>query len=159
MAIDSNLAKEIKARADIVDVISYYLNSVQKKGRRYAAVCPFHDDHDPSLQIDKEKQIFRCYVCGTGGDVFSFVQSYEKCSFFDAIKKVAEIIGYDDPRLHERVQVKKVDETLTPIYNCLTELQKFYAYGLTTEEGKIARDNLDKRHLSVDDRRRTEKKW
>ena len=152
MAIDSNLAKEIKARADIVDVISYYLNSVQKKGRRYAAVCPFHDDHDPSLQIDKEKQIFRCYVCGTGGDVFSFVQSYEKCSFFDAIKKVAEIIGYDDPRLHERVQVKKVDETLTPIYNCLTELQKFYAYGLTTEEGKIARDYLDKRHLSVEQR-------
>lgn len=152
MAIDSNLAKEIKARADIVDVISYYLNSVQKKGRRYAAVCPFHDDHDPSLQIDKEKQIFRCYVCGTGGDVFSFVQSYEKCSFFDAIKKVAEIIGYDDPRLHERVQVRKVDETLIPIYNCLTELQKFYAYGLTTEEGKIARDYLDKRHLSVEQR-------
>ena len=152
MAIDSNLAKEIKARADIVDVISHYLNSVVKKGRRYAAVCPFHDDHDPSLQIDKEKQFFRCYVCDSGGDVFSFVQKYEKCSFVEAIKKVAEIIGYDDPRLHERAPVKKVDENLVPIYNCLTELQKFYAYGLTTEEGKIARDYLDNRHLSVEQR-------
>ncbi len=152
MAFDTNLAKDIKARADIVDVISHYLNSVQKKGRRYAAMCPFHDDHDPSLQIDKEKQIFRCFVCDSGGDVFSFVQKYEKCSFIEAIKKVAEIIGYDDPRLHEKVAVKKVDENLVPIYNCLTELQKFYSYALTTEEGKIARDYLDNRHLSLEQR-------
>ena len=152
MAIDSNLAKEIKARADIVDVISHYLTSVQKKGRRYVAMCPFHDDHDPSMQIDKEKQMFRCYVCDSGGDVFSFVQKYEKCSFVEAIRKVAEIIGYDDPRLHQKVAVRKTDESLTPIYNCLTELQKFYSYGLTTEEGKIARDYLDKRHLSEEQR-------
>lgn len=152
MAIDSNLAKEIKSRADIVDVISHYLNSVQKKGRRYVAMCPFHDDHDPSLQIDKEKQMFRCYVCDSGGDVFSFVQKYEKCTFVEAIKKVAEIIGYDDPRLHERAPIKQVDENLVPIYNCLTELQKFYVYGLTTEEGKIARDYLDNRHLSNEQR-------
>ena len=152
MAFDTNLAKDIKARADIVDVISHYLNSVQKKGRRYAAMCPFHDDHDPSLQIDKEKQIFRCFVCDSGGDVFSFVQKYEKCSFIEAIKKVAEIICYDDPRLHEKVAVKKIDENLVPIYNCLTELQKFYSYALTTEEGKIARDYLDNRHLSLEQR-------
>lgn len=152
MAFDTNLAKDIKARADIVDVISHYLNSVQKKGRRYAAMCPFHDDHDPSLQIDKEKQIFRCFVCDSGGDVFSFVQKYEKCSFIEAIKKVAEIIGYDDPRLHEKVAAKKVDENLVPIFNCLTELQKFYSYALTTEEGKIARDYLDNRHLSLEQR-------
>ena len=152
MAIDLNLAQEIKSRADIVDVISHYLNSVQKKGRRYVAMCPFHDDHDPSLQIDKEKQVFRCFVCDSGGDVFSFVQKYEKCSFMEAIRKVAEIIGYDDPRLHQRGPAKPVDESLTPIYNCLTELQKFYAYGLSTEEGKVARDYLDNRHLSNEQR-------
>ena len=152
MAIDLNLAQEIKSRADIVDVISHFINSVQKKGRRYVAMCPFHDDHDPSLQIDKDKQVFRCFVCDSGGDVFSFVQKYEKCSFMEAIRKVAEIIGYDDPRLHQRVSTVKVDESLAPIYNCLTELQKFYAYGLTTEEGKVARDYLDNRHLSNEQR-------
>ena len=152
MAIDLNLAQEIKSRADIVDVISHFINSVQKKGRRYVAMCPFHDDHDPSLQIDKDKQVFRCFVCDSGGDVFSFVQKYEKCSFMEAIRKVAEIIGYDDPRLHQRVSTIKVDESLAPIYNCLTELQKFYAYGLTTEEGKVARDYLDNRHLSNEQR-------
>lgn len=152
MAIDFDLAKEIKSRADIVDVISHYLNSVQKKGRRYVAMCPFHDDHDPSMQIDKEKQIFHCFVCDSSGDVFSFVQKYEKCSFPEAILKVANIIGYDDPRLHKQTPVRKVDENLVPIYNCLTELQKFYAYALTTEEGKVARDYLDNRHLSNEQR-------
>ena len=152
MAIDFDLAKEIKSRADIVDIISHYLNSVQKKGRRYAAVCPFHDDHDPSLQIDKEKQIFRCFVCDSSGDVFSFVQKYEKCTFQEAIRKVAEIIGFDDPRLHKSAPIKKVDENLVPIYNCLTELQKYYVYGLTTEEGKVARDYLNNRQLSVEQR-------
>lgn len=152
MAIDFDLAKEIKARADIVDVISHYLSSVQKKGRRYVAMCPFHDDHDPSLQIDKEKQIFRCYVCDSGGDVFSFVQKHENCTFVEAMRKVAEIIGYDDPRLHAKTFVKKVDESLVPIFNCLTEIQKYYTYALSTEEGKVARDYLDNRHLSNEQR-------
>lgn len=152
MPIDFDLVKEIKQRADIVDIISYYLNSVQKKGRRYVAMCPFHDDHDPSLQINKENQTFKCFVCGTGGDVFTFVQEYDKCSFTEAILKVCDIIGFDDPRLHKKVYVKPVDTNLVPIYNCLTEIQKYYSYGLTTEEGKIARDYLDNRHLSQEQR-------
>lgn len=152
MQVDFDLAKEIKAHADIVDVISHYLSSVQKKGRRYVAMCPFHDDHDPSLQIDKEKQIFRCFVCDSGGDVFSFVQKHENCTFIEAMRKVAEIVGFDDPRLHQRTYVKKVDENLVPIYDCLTEIQKFYAYAMTTDEGKVARDYLDNRHLSIEQR-------
>lgn len=152
MQIDFDLAKEIKARADIVDVISHYLSSVQKKGRRYVAMCPFHDDHDPSLQIDKEKQIFRCFVCDSSGDVFSFVQKHENCTFVEAMRKVAEIIHYDDPRLHANTYVKKVDDSLAPVYNCLTEIQKFYVYALSTEEGKVARDYLDNRHISNEQR-------
>ena len=80
MAIDFDLAKEIKARADIVDVISHYLNSVQKKGRRYVAMCPFHDDHNPSMSVSPEKQMFKCFVCGPSGNVFNFVMDYEKIS-------------------------------------------------------------------------------
>lgn len=148
MAIDFDLVKEIKQRADIVDVISYYLSSVQKKGKGYVAVCPFHDDHDPSMQISKDKQSFHCFVCQTGGDVFTFVQKYDKCSFEEAVRKVCDIIGFDDPRLHKQVYQKKVDENLIPVYNCINELQKYYVYALTTEEGKIARDYLEKRKLS-----------
>ena len=148
MAIDFDLVKEIKQRADIVDVISFYLTSVQKKGKGYVAVCPFHDDHDPSMQISKDRQTFHCFVCQTGGDVFTFVQKYDKCSFEEAVRKVCDIIGFDDPRLHKQVYQKKVDENLVPVYNCINELQKYYVYALTTEEGKTAREYLEKRKLT-----------
>lgn len=148
MAIDADLVKEIKERADIVDVISFYLPSVQKKGRNFVAVCPFHDDHDPSMQINKEKQTFHCFVDGIGGDVITFVQEYEKCSFEEAVRKVCEIIGFDDPRLHKQTYTKKIDENLVPVYNCINELQKYYVYALATEEGEVARNYLQKRHLS-----------
>ena len=148
MAIDFDLVKEIKQRADIVDVISYYLTSVQKKGKGYVAVCPFHDDHDPSMQISKDRQTFHCFVCQTGGDVFTFVQKYDKCSFEEAVRKVCDIIGFDDPRLHKQVYTKKVDENLIPVYNCINDLQKYYVYALTTDEGQVARDYLAKRKLS-----------
>ena len=148
MAIDFDLVKEIKQRADVVDVISYYLSSVQKKGKGYVAVCPFHDDHDPSMQISKDRQTFHCFVCQTGGDVFTFVQKYDKCSFEEAVRKVCDIIGFDDPRLHKQVYQRKVDENLVPVYNCINELQKYYVYALATEEGKVARDYLEKRKLS-----------
>ena len=150
MAIDIELVKEIKERADIVDVISYFLPSVQKKGRNFVAICPFHDDHDPSMQINKEKQTFHCFVDGIGGDVFTFVQEYQKCTFEEAVRKVCEIINFDDPRLHKQVYVKKIDENLVPVYNCINEIQKYYSYALTTEEGKAARDYLEKRHLSLE---------
>lgn len=148
MAIDFDLVKEIKQRADIVDVISFYCSTVQKKGKGFVAVCPFHDDHDPSMQISKERQTFHCFVCQTGGDVFTFVQKYDKCSFEEAVRKVCDIIGFDDPRLHKQVYAKKVDENLVPVYNCINELQKYYVYALTTDEGKAARDYLEKRKLS-----------
>lgn len=152
MAIDFDLIKEIKSRADIVDVISSYLPSVQKKGRNFVAICPFHDDHDPSMQINKEKQIFNCFVCHSSGDVFSFVQKYDKCTFEEAVRKVCEIINFDDPRLHKKSYVRPVDQNLVPIYNCINELQKLYVYGLTTDEGKVARDYLDNRKINEEQR-------
>lgn len=147
MALDHELVEEIKSRADIVDIISSYI-SVTKKGRNYFAVCPFHDDHNPSLSINKEKNIFKCFVCGTSGDVFGFVSKYEHITYEQAIRKVAEMINFDDPRLHEKVYVRHVDENVVPLYKCISELQKFYEYSLLTDEGKIARDYLQNRKIS-----------
>ena len=67
----------VRTQASIVDVISHYI-PLNKSGRNYRAICPFHDDHDPSMNISEDKQIFKCFVCGAGGNVFSFVQKYEK---------------------------------------------------------------------------------
>ena len=147
MKFDYSLIQEIKSRADIVDVISSFIN-VEKKGRRYVAVCPFHDDHDPSLNIDPEKQTFTCYVCHHSGDVFTFVSEYEKISFLEAVKKVCEIINFDDPRLHEFEVKKVVNEDEQILFNCVNELLKFYRYGLEIDEGEIALNYLKNRNIS-----------
>ena len=85
--------RAIRQQADIVDIMSNYL-TLEKKGKNYKAICPFHDDHDPSLSISTDKQIFKCFVCGTGGNVFTFVQKIEEISFPEAVAKVAQMIGY-----------------------------------------------------------------
>jgi DNA primase len=75
---------------------------VTKKGRSYVALCPFHDDKNPSLNISKEKQIFKCFVCGTGGNAITFVEKYEKISFEEAVRKVADLINFHDERLEKQ---------------------------------------------------------
>lgn len=147
MAFDPSLVAEIKSRADIVDIISSYINVI-KKGRNYFAVCPFHDDHNPSLSISKDKNMFKCFVCGTSGDVFSFVSRYENITYSEAIKRVAEMIGYDDPRLHQNEFKVKVDESKATLYKCITDLATFYQYGLSTEEGQVAHQYLSERGLT-----------
>ena len=68
---------QIRQSVDIVDVIGQYI-PIEKSGRNYKAVCPFHDDKHPSLSISPEKQIYKCFVCGAGGNVFTFLQNYLK---------------------------------------------------------------------------------
>ena len=144
--IDPSIIEDILKHADIVDVVSTFINVI-KKGRNFVAVCPFHDDKNPSMMLSRDKQIFKCFVCGTGGNVITFVQHYEKVSYIQAVKKVAEIIGYNDERLNSFKEVKKVDTTLEPLYNCINDLSKYYEYALTTQEGGEAYDYLIKRNI------------
>lgn len=146
MAFDRTLVDDVLKQTDIVDVISNYINVI-KKGRNYVAVCPFHDDKNPSLMISKEKQIFKCFVCGHGGTAISFVQDYEKIPFGDAIRKVADIAGFADPRLVETKKALPIDAALVPLFNCITDLAVFYQYGLSTPEGSAGLDYLNSRNL------------
>ena len=145
--LDKSLIDEITKKADIVTVVGSYLNLV-KKGRMYLALCPFHDDSNPSLQVNPERNTFRCWVDGHNGNAISFVMQYEHVNFVEAVKKVAEIIGFDDPRLHEKTFVKKVDDNLVPLIKCIDDLNLFYEYSLTSEEGKEASDYLAKRNIT-----------
>ena len=99
--------KEVRSRADIVDIIGHYL-PLEKKGKDYRCLCPFHDDHDPSMTINTQKQIFKCFVCGQGGNVFTFVQKIENISYFEAVSKVATMVGY--PINIQRQTSVKIDE-------------------------------------------------
>ncbi len=149
MAFDESLIKDIIDHADIVKVISSYIN-VTKKGRNYWAICPFHDDTNPSLSISPERKMFRCWVCGTSGSAISFVQKYEHISFGEALKKVADISGLHDPRLEGLVKAKPVDNTKVPLLKCLSDLTLYYQYALSTAEGKEGLDYFESRHLDND---------
>lgn len=147
MLFDKDLLQEIKRRADIVDVLSSFLNVI-KKGKNYVALCPFHDDHNPSLQISKDKQTYHCFVCGNAGDVFTFVENYEKVSFAEAVRRVADLVNFDDPRLHQRQYVEQISPEISVLYKCINDLTNYYRYGLDTEEGLPARAYLEKRGIT-----------
>ncbi len=148
MPLDKSLIDEVINHADIVKVISSYLN-VTKRGRNYFALCPFHDDTNPSMSISPERKMFRCWVCGTSGNVITFVQKYEHISFFEALKKVADFSGFHDPRLEGVIKVKPVDEKKQPLLKCLNDLTTYYEYALNTEEGKEGYDYFESRHLDA----------
>lgn len=139
--------KAIRQQADIVDVMSRYI-TLEKKGKDYKAICPFHDDHDPSLSISTDKQIFKCFVCGTGGNVFTFVQKFENISFLEAVCKVAELIHY--PLHMDTSQFQpKVDQN-QPLYDCVQSYIRFLTYELQSENGESVKRYLSQRKINED---------
>ena len=149
MAFDDSLKTDVLKHADIVKVIQAYLPLV-KKGKDYLAKCPFHDDTNPSMHVSPDKQIFKCFVCGTGGDAITFVMRYCHLTFKEAMKKVAEISGYSDPRLEGITEVKVVDPVRAPLIKCLRDLTVYYQYALNSPEGKAGLDYFNSRHLDED---------
>jgi len=146
--ISYSTIEKIKSQVNIVDVISHYID-VEKKGSNYVALCPFHNDSNPSMQISTSKQIFKCFVCGTSGDAFGFVKQYEKISFTAAVKKVCEICHIDVPELANYIEVKKERKNESELI-ALEKLSKYYEYMLITQSGKNALDYLKNRDLTED---------
>ena len=149
MQIDDGLIKDVINHADIVKIISSYLN-VTKKGRNYWAICPFHDDTNPSLSISPERKIFKCFVCGTSGTAITFVQKIEHIGFIEALKKVADMSDYHDPRLEGYVKPSKpVDAHREELLKCINDLSLYYQFALNTEEGTEGLDYFESRHLDA----------
>lgn len=96
--IDFNQIEEIRNKADIVSIISKYIK-LSRRGANYFGICPFHADHNPSLVVSPSKKIWKCFVCGAKGNVFTFVQKYKKISFLEAVKEVAAETGFDVSKL------------------------------------------------------------
>lgn len=140
--------ERIKSQVNIVDVISHYID-VQKKGSNYVAICPFHNDSNPSMMISTSKQIFKCFVCGAAGDCFGFVRQYEKISFVAAVKKVCEICHIDEPEVNSYREIKRIRKNEDEL-KALEKLSKYYEYMLVTAGGKPALDYLHSRNLSDD---------
>ena len=95
-AVWNRFISELLDKNDIVDVISSYID-VKPKGRGYWALCPFHNDRNPSLSINREGQYFHCFVCGVGGNAIRFIMKYESCSFMEAVETLAKRAGLEVP--------------------------------------------------------------
>lgn len=136
----------IRKNCNIVDIISSYV-PVTLKGKDYKCVCPFHDDHSPSMSISTSKQIYKCFSCGAAGNVFTFVQNFENVSFIEAVKIVAEKIGYQINGVFKQEAVLKYQKE----YDLMEFVNKYYENNINTKSGLEAKDYLHKRGLSDED--------
>lgn len=143
--ISDELIHKIKDSNDIVDTIGSYLPLTQK-GKNFFAVCPFHDDHSPSMSISKEKQIFKCFVCGHTGNSISFVQDYLGISFVEALEVLAKN-AHIDLKLDKKENVNSPYKDMYFLYNIALS---YYKNNLNSKEGEEARKYLEKRKLDKD---------
>ena len=154
--LDRTIVDRVQQANDIVDVISEHIR-LTKKGTQMVGLCPFHDDHRPSLYISIAKQIFKCFACGAGGDVFKFVQMRENLNFPQAIERLAQRAGIALPRPAQREKTedrKSIDPNKLAKVNAWAA--KYFEANLADErKGKFARQYLLKRQISSED----VKKW
>ena len=147
MKISEDVINDIRNSANIVDVIGHYIPLV-KKGKSFSALCPFHDDHDPSLSISEDKQIYKCFVCGNGGNVFTFVQNYKKISFPESVVEVSKIIGKP---IEVEFAPKKVSK-FQPYYDVLNSMVAYSTYLLSGSKlGEKAMKYLENRGISKEE--------
>lgn len=142
--IDDNKINEIRSSINIVDVIKEYV-PLTSKGKNFFGVCPFHEDHAPSMSVSSDKQIYRCFSCGAAGNVFTFIKEYENVSFLEAVSIVAKKAGISFD------YVEKKEDTVSSanrnLFSILTDASKFYQNNLFTKSGEAALDYLKKRNF------------
>ena len=141
--IDDTTIETIRKNADIVSIIGSYI-PLNKKGKNHVALCPFHDDHNPSMSINATKQIYKCFVCGAGGNVFNFVANYEKIGFLNAVAKVASLSNQSFDFVERK---KEIDPIKAEGYKILTETTAFFKYQLFAVDGADALSYAHQRGL------------
>ncbi len=137
----SDRVDEIRNAADIVEVIGDYVR-LRKRGKNYVALCPFHTEKTPSFNVNPERRIFKCFGCGKGGNVFTFLMEMEKVSFMEAVRTVAERYGI---RWEEQSRSPEQEQAKDELYTAMTFAVRFYREILSGEKGVSARKYLRRR--------------
>ncbi len=132
----------IRSSVSIVDVISDYI-PLTKKGKNYFGVCPFHDDHAPSMSVSETKQIYKCFSCGATGNVFNFVMDYEHISFIEAVGKIASKAGID-----LNFTTKDKPKKNSNLYDIYELTNKLFQNNINTKQGAEAISYLKKRNIN-----------
>lgn len=145
--IPENIIQEIREKTDIAEVVGQY-TSLVKRGNGYSCSCPFHEDRNPSFSIHAQKQLFKCFSCGRGGNVFTFLQEIEGISFIEAVKKVAELSGVVIDEQYMTTPQKK-DNPHQALIQLHDKAKEFYHFCLVaTVSGESALEYLRERLYS-----------
>ncbi|MDO4473431.1 MAG: DNA primase [Eubacteriales bacterium] len=147
MYYPEELVEEIRLKNDIVDVISGYVK-LQKKGSSYFGLCPFHNEKSPSFSVSRQKQMYYCFGCGAGGNVFTFLMEYENYSFAEAVKVLADRAGVELPEGDYSKEAKERADLKMTLLEINKLAAKYFYAQLKSEHGKAAYTYLKNRELS-----------
>lgn len=140
------IIEEVRQSNDIVDVLSQYMR-LKRSGRNYFGLCPFHNEKSPSFSVSPDKQIFHCFGCGVGGNVFTFLMKIEGINFVEAVQMLAERAQVQLPTLENSGDSAK-EELKAKVYQVNEVAAEYYHQKLYLPESKIAQEYVKKRKLS-----------
>ncbi|MEE9573155.1 MAG: DNA primase, partial [Candidatus Neomarinimicrobiota bacterium] len=143
--ISTDVIDRVRDAANIVDVIAQYLD-LRKRGQNFVGICPFHNDTHPSLYVSPAKEIYKCFACGAGGNVFTFLMEYDKISFVDAVKQLGDKYGIE-VILSSAIEEKDYYTKLYEIHDYAADL---FHKRLLSDEGKTVIKYLTERGLKSD---------
>lgn len=149
MYYPDEVVEEVRLKNDIVDVVSGYVK-LQKKGSSYFGLCPFHNEKSPSFSVSRDKQMYYCFGCGAGGNVFTFIMEYENYSFVEALKFLAERAGVELPEQEYSKEAKRRADEKAVLLEINKLAAKYYYAQLKALQGKTAYEYLKGRQLGDD---------
>ena len=140
-----DVVTQIKDRLDIVDVVSKYV-ILKKSGGNYWGCCPFHNEKTPSFSVSPAKQIYKCFGCGEGGDVLSFLMKINNQSFHEVVKEQAELLGIELPVSFDKAKNNK--DIKDKIYSCMKDTAEFFKHNLLKDKNSVAYKYLENRGIT-----------
>ena len=147
MYYPEELVEEVRARNDIVDVVSGYVR-MQKKGANYFGLCPFHNEKSPSFSVSPAKQMYYCFGCGAGGNVLTFVMEYENYTFPEALKFLADRAGVKLPEMEFSQEARQKESRRAQLLEVNREAAKYFYFQLRSPQGKPGYEYFKNRQLS-----------
>ncbi len=147
MKYSEEIVEEVRMKNDIVEVVSSYVR-IQKKGASYFGLCPFHNEKSPSFSVSGQKQMYYCFGCGAGGNVFTFVMNYENYTFGEAIKLLADRAGVNLPEIEYSEEMRKKENYRARLLEVNKEAAKYFYYQLRAPQGEIGMRYFQGRRLS-----------
>lgn len=153
MRYSDDIIEEVRQKNDIVDVVSQYVK-LTRKGSSYFGLCPFHNEKTPSFSVTPGKQMYYCFGCGAGGNVFNFIMEYENYSFGEALKHLADRAGVELPKIEYSKEVREKAEQKAELLEINKQAAQYYYYQLRTEGGRQGHEYLAGRQLSEETMRK-----